>query len=76
LTAHLCWVALRHPPACNVTAADNVNGHDADTGFPLTKANLVAFNKWLASTAHGFGLGIGLKNGLDMIRQLHTLFDW
>jgi hypothetical protein len=46
------------------------------TGFPLTKADLVQYNKWLATTAHSLGLAIGLKNAQSLIRQVEPFFDW
>ncbi|PSC75895.1 B Chain Kynurenine Aminotransferase Ii Inhibitor [Micractinium conductrix] len=61
---------------CDGVDPDNVNGHANPTGFPLTKANLVEFNTWLAAQAHTLGMGIGLKNGVDMVPQLHPHFDW
>jgi hypothetical protein len=67
------------PPSRVYTAprtCSNVNGHENDTGFPLKQADLLAFNKWLAAAAHGLGLGIGLKNGVDMVPQLQPHFDW
>ena len=64
---------LRYTPT---PACSNVNGHENDTGFPLKQADLLAFNKWLAATAHALGLGIGLKNGVDMVPQLQPHFDW
>ena len=36
-----------------------------DTGFGLTMADDVAFNRTLANYAHGLGLSYGLKNGDD-----------
>jgi hypothetical protein len=39
------------------------DSYTADTGFPLTMADNVAFNTTIANYAHGLGLAIGLKNG-------------
>lgn len=36
-----------------------------NTGFPITRADNVAFNKTIADYAHSLGLAIGLKNGDD-----------
>lgn len=70
-SASSAWLVLAPPVACwgqSPTAlappADNVNGHQNPTGFKLTKADLVRYNKFLASEAHRLGLAIGLKNGL------------
>jgi hypothetical protein len=56
--------------------ADNVDGYTNDTGFPLSAGQQLAYNKWLARTAHRFGLSIALKNDLDQVRQLEPYFDF
>lgn len=61
---------------CHGVDPDNVNGHDQVTGFPLTAAHIIAYNRFLANTAHSLGLAIGLKNTVDLAPQLHTYFDW
>jgi hypothetical protein len=56
--------------------ADNVDGYENDTGFPLTAADQLAYNRMLAGLAHADGLAIGLKNDLDQIPQLLPSFDF
>ncbi len=55
---------------------DNVDGFTNDTGFPLTAADQLRFNTWLARAAHRRGLSIGLKNDLDQVRRLSRVFDF
>lgn len=55
---------------------DNIDGYTNSTGFSLTAADQIAYNKFLASTAHGLGLSIGLKNDVDQTSQLAPYFDW
>jgi len=55
---------------------DNIDGFGADTGFPLTYADQLAFNRWLADEAHARGLSIGLKNDSEQVADLLPLFDW
>jgi len=50
--------------------ADEMDGYANDSGFPLTAANQLAYNRMLAQLAHQRGLSIGLKNDLDQIPQL------
>lgn len=38
---------------------------DGGTGFPLTMADQVAYDSWLASAAHARGLAVFAKNGAD-----------
>ena len=55
---------------------DNVDGYANNTGFPLTYADQIRFNTFLANAAHARGLSVGLKNDLDQINDLEPLFDW
>jgi hypothetical protein len=55
---------------------DNVDGYANNTGFPLTAANQLAYNEWLASAAHALGLSIALKNDTGQIAQLEPYFDF
>jgi hypothetical protein len=44
---------------------DNVDGYQADTGFPLTRADAIRYFRFLAAEAHKRGLAIGLKNAAE-----------
>jgi hypothetical protein len=55
---------------------DNVDGYLNDTGFPLTAADQLRFNRWLAEEAHRRGLSIGLKNDPEQVGDLVADFDW
>lgn len=61
---------------CDGVDPDNVDGYRQDTGFALTPADQLDFNRFLATEAHARGLAVGLKNDLDQIPQLLTDFDW
>ena len=56
--------------------ADNVEGYANDTGFPLTGADQLAYNRMLAALAHERRLSIGLKNDLGQIPDLLADFDF
>jgi hypothetical protein len=56
--------------------ADNVDGYANDSGFPLTAADQLRYNRFLAGAAHARGLSIGLKNDLDQAATLEPDFDW
>ena len=47
-----------------------------ESGFALTDEDQLAYNRWLAATAHELGLSIGLKNDLNQIEDLVEDFDW
>lgn len=55
---------------------DNVDGFANDSGFDLTAADQLAFNRWIANEAHQRGLSVGLKNDLDQISALVEYFDF
>jgi hypothetical protein len=61
---------------CDGVEPDNVDGYANGTGFPLTSADQLAFNRWLAAEAHARGLSVGLKNDLEQIDELVDAFDW
>ncbi|MEU4347341.1 endo alpha-1,4 polygalactosaminidase [Streptomyces sp. NPDC023838] len=55
---------------------DNMDGYDNETGFPLTGAQQLAYNRLVARLAHERGLAVGLKNDLDQIPELVGDFDF
>ena len=55
---------------------DNVDAYANDSGFPLTAADQLRFNRFLAAAAHARGLSVGLKNDLDQAAALQPDFDW
>lgn len=61
---------------CDGVEPDNVTGYGNDTGFPITAADQLAYNIWLADEAHERGLSMGLKNDLEQIPELLPYFDW
>lgn len=61
---------------CDGVEPDNVDGYTNDTGFPLSGADQLDFNQWLAEQAHLRGLSVGLKNDLDQVEPLLAHFDW
>ncbi|WP_431048500.1 endo alpha-1,4 polygalactosaminidase [Roseateles sp. L2-2] len=60
---------------CDGVEPDNVDGYTNATGFPLTAATQLDYNKYLANAAHGRGLAIALKNDVDQLAQLEPYFD-
>ena len=56
--------------------ADNVEGWENTTGFPLTAAEQLTYNEWLANEAHSLGLSIALKNDVEQTKELEPYFDW
>ena len=55
---------------------DWMDNHVQDTGWPISAADQLAFNRMVADLAHERGLAIGLKNDLDQVAELADTFDF
>ncbi|MDC0707364.1 endo alpha-1,4 polygalactosaminidase [Stigmatella sp. ncwal1] len=69
-------IELARQKGCDAVDPDNVDGYSNDTGFRLTSADQLAFNRFLATEAHARGLAVGLKNDVDQVAQLVNDFDF
>ncbi|MGV6857757.1 MAG: endo alpha-1,4 polygalactosaminidase [bacterium] len=67
---------LAKTKGCDGVEPDNVDGYTNNPGFPLTAADQVDFNTFLAIEAHKRYLLVGLKNAADLVPQLVNLFDF
>lgn len=54
---------------------DEIDGWENNTGFPLTYADQLVYNRWLADTAHSLGIGILQKGDIIQTRDLQPWFD-
>jgi hypothetical protein len=61
---------------CDAVEPDNVDAFQNDSGFPLTAADQLDYDRFLAAAAHARGLSVGLKNALDLVPDLEPDFDW
>jgi hypothetical protein len=55
---------------------DNVDGYQNRTGFPLTGADQLRYDVFLANQAHRRGMSAVLKNDLGQVRTLLPYFDF
>ena len=55
---------------------DNVNGVENATGFPLTSAQQLAYDRAIAALAHADGLSVALKSYPDEAKALVGSFDF
>jgi hypothetical protein len=55
---------------------DWLDAYDQDTGFPITKADSLRFDRWVAREAHVRGLSIAQKNAPGLVAALHGTFDF
>jgi hypothetical protein len=55
---------------------DNTDGYAVDSGFPVTAADTLSFLTMLSNETRALGMGIGLKNSLDLIEGNEALWDY
>ena len=55
---------------------DNMDGYTNRTGFKLTAADQLRYNRWLARAAHERGLAIAMKNDQDQVSALVSDYDF
>ncbi len=60
---------------CDGVEADNVDGFENPTGFPLTAADQLAFNRTLYNEAHSRGLAVAMKNDVGQVADLLAYVD-
>jgi hypothetical protein len=61
---------------CDAVEPDNVDGYANDTGFTLTAADQLDYNRFIAAEAHKRALSVGLKNDIEQAADLEPHFDW
>lgn len=55
---------------------DNIDGYTNDTGFPLTAADQLTYDTWVARAIHAQGLSAAQKNDGGQIATLAQVFDF
>lgn len=72
MQARLDWAAQK---GCDGVEPDNVDGYANHTGFPLTAADQLNYNRFLAQEAHRRNLAIALKNDIEQVADLVDDYD-
>jgi hypothetical protein len=54
---------------------DNMDGYENGSGFPLTAAEQVTYNTWVAGEVHALGMAVFQKNDGEQTAQLEPHFD-
>lgn len=67
---------LAKQKGCDGVEPDNVDGYRNESGFSLTYADQLSYNKWLVREAHKNELSIALKNNLEQVDDLVDYFDF
>ena len=55
---------------------DNIAGWENNTGFDISGADQLHFNRWIANQVHAHGMAVALKNDGGQVGQLVGLFDF
>ena len=69
-------IELAKSKKCDGVDPDNMDGYDNNSGFPLSFNDQLEFAKFIANTAHSYGLSVSLKNNLEQIPELVQYFDY
>jgi len=54
---------------------DNIDAYENTTGFPITAAQQLTYDEWIASTVHGLGMAVLQKNDGQQVKELRPDFD-
>jgi hypothetical protein len=54
---------------------DNIEGYANNTGFPLTAAEQLTYNEWVAGEVHSLGMAVLQKNDGEQTHELLAYFD-
>jgi hypothetical protein len=72
----LARLDLAAAKGCDGVEPDNVDAYTNGSGFPLTRATQLDYNRFLANAAHARGLAVGLKNDVGQLAALQPWFDF
>jgi hypothetical protein len=61
---------------CDGVEPDNVDAYSNRSGFALTPADQLDYNRFLAAQSHARGLRVALKNDVGQVAQLAADFDF
>lgn len=61
---------------CDGVVPDNKDGYSIDAGFDMTKQDQISYDRFKAEQVHSPGFSVGLKNGVEMIDDRATYYDF
>ena len=64
-----------HSKGFDAVEPDNIDAYANSSGFPLTAADQLAFNEWVANEVHSLGMAVFQKNDNGQTAQLQPYFD-
>jgi hypothetical protein len=69
-------LAVAASRGCDAVELSNIQAHTADSGFPLTAADDLAYARFLLGVAHAQGLTAGVSVNDDLVAPLAPEMDW
>ena len=54
---------------------DNMDGYENNSGFPITAAQQLSYDAWVATEVHSLGMAVFQKNDGEQVSQLQPDFD-
>jgi hypothetical protein len=69
-------IALCARKGFDAVEPDNIAGYENKSGFPLTAADQLRYNRWFAAQVHKAGMAVALKNDPKQAAQLVGTFDF
>ena len=69
-------IALCARKGFDAVEPDNLAGFENDTGFAITRADQLRFNRWIARQVHRRGMAVALKNDPEQAARLVGSFDF
>jgi hypothetical protein len=69
-------IALCARKGFDAVEPDNIAGWENKTGFDLTRADQLRYNRWFAGQVHKAGMAVALKNDPKQAAQLVGTFDF
>jgi hypothetical protein len=71
-------IKLAVAKGCDAVEPDNMDAYTnlGEVKKPLTAAHQLAYNEFIANTAHSLGMSVGLKNDLNQLSQLVSFYDF
>ena len=69
-------IALCARKGFDAVEPDNIAGWENKTGFDLTAADQLRYNRWIARQVHQRGMAVALKNDPKQAAQLVGLYDF
>jgi hypothetical protein len=55
---------------------DNLDGYENHTGFPITYAQQLTYDTWVATAVHKLGISVAQKGDNDQTKDLAKVFDF